>query len=273
LSQFLHFGGKHPSGIRQGDIIGYRHHLEMRNMSSSTIVQHLASISGYYELCRRRGLAADNPANGVERPYVSAYTGATWLSLDKAKLLLAQPDRSTVKGKRDYAILIAISLTSMRCAELCSLKIRDVIHSGERIRLRYIGKGGGDVVREIPSGCWQVIEEYLSASGRHLIRESPVFAAVASGSKKRRAEKPLTTEAVRQMVAGYVREAFGSDVRITPHSLRHTAATLLRANGRELGEIQSFLRHKRAETTRQYLHILETSDAEISESLWEKLTG
>ncbi len=268
LRQFLRFVGKHPARIRQGDVIGYRRHLEMLQGSPSTIVQHLAGVSGYYDLCARRGLTADNPANGVERPHVSAYTAATWLSLEQAR-----PDRSTVRGKRDYAILITIALTAMRRAELCGLKLRHVARSGEKVRLRYTGKGGGEVVRAVPDGCWEVTQDYLAASGRHLTNESPLFTAVPAGSKKRNAEKPLTPEAVRQMVVGYARKAFGSDVRVTPHSLRHTAATLLRTDGRGLEAIQSFLRHKRTETTRKYLHVIEASDADLSEWLWEKLNG
>lgn len=163
------------------------------------------------------------------------------------------------------------ALTGMRRAELCCLKMGHVTRSGEIVRLRYSSKGGGEIVREVPNRCWQAIEDYLDASGRRLTSESPVFSA--TGSKKRKAEKPLSPEAVRQIVVSYARKAFGSDVKVTPHSLRHTAATLLRADGRGLEEIQSFLRHKRAETTRRYLHVVEASDAELGDCIWQKLNG
>jgi integrase/recombinase XerC len=273
LNHFRSFVGKHPADIREGDIIGYRRHLEMLKRSPSTIVQHLACLSGYYELCMRRELAVNNPARSVERPHVSAYTAATWLSLEQARVFLAQPDLSTVTGKRDYAILIVIVLTGMRRSELCGLKMRHIARSGENIRLRYIAKGGSEVVREIPDRCWEAIEDYLATSGRHLTDESPVFASLSAATKKRRAEKPLTPEAIRQIVVGYARKAFSDSIRVSPHTLRHTAATLLRANGRGLEEIQSFLRHKRIETTRRYLHVVATTDAELSECLWQKLTA
>ena len=273
LRQFLRFVAKHPARIRQGDIIGYRQHLETLQRSPSTIVQVLACVTGYYDLCARRGLTGDNPANGVERPHVSAYTTASWLSLEQARLFLSQPDRNTVRGKRDYAILVTIAVTGMRRAEVCGLRMRHVTRPGGKVRLRYIAKGGTEVVREIPDRCWAAIEDYLDVGGRHLSGESPLFAAVTAVSKKGRVEKPLTPETVRQMVAGYARRAFGNDVRVTPHSLRHTAATLLQADGWRLEEIQGFLRHKRTETTRRYLHVMEASDAGMGECLWEKLSG
>jgi len=273
LRRFLSFVGKHPAAIREGDIIGYRRHLETLKRSPSTVVQHLACLSEYYELCIRRELAVDNPVKGVERPQVSVYTAATWLSLEQARVFLAQPDRSTVRGKRDYAILVVIVLTGMRRSELCGLKMRHVARSGEKIRLRYTAKGGSEIVREIPDRCWEAIEDYLASSGRHLTDESPVFTALTAASKKRVAEKPLTPEAVRQIVVVYARKAFGGSIRVSPHTLRHTAATLLRANGRGLEEIQSFLRHKRAETTRRYLYVVATTDAELSECLWKNLNA
>jgi integrase/recombinase XerD len=273
LHQLLRFVAKHPARIRQGDVIAYRQHLETRKRSPSTIVQVLACVSGYYDLCAERGLTANNPARGVERPRVSAYTTATWLSLEQARLFLDLPARSTIRGKRDYAILITIAVTGMRRAELCSLMMRHVARSGGKVRFRYTAKGGGEVVREIPDRCWAAIEAYLDASGRHLTGESPLFAAVTAASKKLKAEKPLSTEAVRQMVAGYAQRAFGDDICVTPHSLRHTAATLLQADGWRLEEIQGFLRHKRAETTRRYLHVTEAGDARMGERLWEKLSG
>jgi integrase/recombinase XerD len=273
LREFLGFTGKHPAEEHQGDVIGYRRHLEMLNRSPSTIVQHLACISGYYDLCARRGLTRDNPATGVERPHVEAYTGATWLNGEQARLFLAQPDRSAVKGKRDYAILVTIIVTGMRRAELCSLKRQHISHRAGQTCLSYIGKGGVGVVRSITARCWDAIQDYLIASGRHLTDDSPVFTALTSTDRAGQTESPLSPEAVRQIVAGYARKAFGDAVRVSPHTLRHTAATLLRQSGRALEEVQGFLRHRRIETTRQYLHTVEASDSELGECIWGELTG
>jgi hypothetical protein len=106
LNQFLVFVAKHPSEVKQSDIIKYRHHLERLERAPSTIRQRLAAVSGYYTFCISRNLTIHNPVRGVNRPSVDAYSDATWLNNDQAKSLLAQPNLNTVRGKRDYAILL-----------------------------------------------------------------------------------------------------------------------------------------------------------------------
>jgi len=280
LSQFLTFTGKHPREIRQSDVIRYRRHLESLKRSPSTISQHLACVSGYYNFCAQRQLSTYNPVKGVERPSVQTYTNATWLSKEQARLLLSQPNRNTVKGKRDYTILLILILTGLRRAELSGIERGDITERAEKIYLRYTCKGGTEIVRDIPTRCWEAIEDYIIASGRELTDSSPIFVAVTdAGERLRRyygkngqnGNKAITPEAIRQIVVCYARKAFGEEIRVTPHTLRHTAGTLLRRSGRRLEEVQSFLKHKRLETTKKYLHVVDASDSEFGESIAEML--
>ncbi len=276
LSQFFTFAAKHASEVRQSDVIRYRHHLEHLGRAPSTIKQHLSAVSGYYNFCISRRITLYNPATGVNRPVVQAYTNASWLDKAQAKLLLSQPNRSTVKGKRDYAILLTLILTGLRRSELTNIRRGDVEERGEKLYLTYICKGGMKIVRDIPRRCWDAIQDYLIASGREIEEDSPLFAPVTEagtwlkryyGKNGSNGHSPMTPEAIRQMVTYYSRRAFGPEVRVTPHSLRHTAATLLRKSGRSIEEVQSFLKHRRIDTTRRYLHVVECDDSEFGESI------
>jgi len=143
LHQFFVFTAKHPSDIKQSDVIRYRHQLESLHRAPSTIRQHLATISGYYSFCISRDLTVYNPVKGVARPSVHAYISASWLTKDQAKKLLSQPDRETVKGKRDYAILLTLFLTGLRRSELANIRRGDIREKGEKLYLTYICKGVG----------------------------------------------------------------------------------------------------------------------------------
>jgi site-specific recombinase XerD len=44
-------------------------------------------------------------------------------------------------------------------------------------------------------------------------------------------------------------------VKVTPHALRHTAATELLRLGAGLYDVSRFLRHRRIETTTRYIHL------------------
>ncbi len=276
LHQFFIFAAKHPSEVKQSDVIRYRHQLENLGRAPSTIRQHLATVSGYYSFCISRDLTLYNPVKGVSRPSVHAYTSANWLTKDQAKALLGQPNRQTVKGKRDYAIILTLLLTGLRRSELTNIRRGDVQERGEKLYLTYTCKGGAQLVRDIPKRCWEAIEDYLVLSGREVTEESPLFVAVTDageglrryyGKNGHNGHHPISPEAIRQMVAYYSRRAFGGDIKVSPHTLRHTAGTLLRKSGRSIEEVQSFLKHRRIDTTRRYLHVVEADDSEFGESI------
>ncbi len=280
LHQFFTFATKHPSKVNQSDVIRYRHQLENLGRASSTIRQHLATVSGYYSFCISRDLTLYNPVKGVSRPSVHAYTSANWLTKDQAKELLGQPSRQTVKGKRDYAILLTLLLTGLRRSELANIKRGDIREKGEKLYLTYICKGGTQLVRDIPERCWEAIVDYLALSGREITDESPLFVSVTdAGERLRRyygknghnGHHPISPEAIRQIVTYYSRRAFGGEVKVSPHTLRHTAGTLLRKSGRSIEEVQSFLKHRRIDTTRRYLHVVEANDSEFGEYIAKML--
>ena len=276
LNQFFTFAAKHPRDVKQSDVIRYRHHLGHIDRASSTIRQHLAAISGYYAFCISRDLTIYNPVTGVNRPSVNAYTSATWLNSTQAKALLSQPNRHTVKGKRDYAILLILLLTGLRRSELVNINRGDIRERGEKIYLTYTCKGGTKIMREIPRRCWAAVSDYLTASSREITDDSPLFVATTDSGERLRhyygknghnGHHPLTPEALRQMVIHYSRCAFGEEVKVSPHTLRHTAGTLLRKSGRQIEEVQHFLKHKKIDTTRRYLHVVEGDDAELGECI------
>jgi len=280
LHQFFVFTAKHPSNIKQSDVIRYRHQLENLHRAPSTIRQHLATISGYYSFCISRDLTVYNPVKGVARPSVHAYISASWLTKDQAKKLLSQPDRKTIKGKRDYAILLTLFLTGLRRSELANIRRGDIREKGEKLYLTYICKGGAQLVRDIPVKCWEAIDDYLVSSGREITDESPLFVAVTDageilrryyGKNCHNGYHPISPEAIRQIVTYYSRRAFGGEIKVSPHTLRHTAATLLRKSGHSIEEVQSFLKHRRIDTTRRYLHVVEAEDSEFGESIAKML--
>jgi len=280
LHQFFVFAAKHPSDIKQSDVIRYRHQLESLHRAPSTIRQHLATVSGYYSFCISRDLTVYNPVKGVARPSVHAYTSASWLTKDQAKKLLSQPDRETVKGKRDYTIILTLLLTGLRRSELANIRRGDIKEKGEKLYLTYICKGGTQLVRDIPVRCWEAIDDYLVSSGREITDESPLFVAVTDageilrryyGKNGHNGYHPISPEAIRQIVTYYSRRALGGEVKVSPHTLRHTAATLLRKSGHSIEEVQSFLKHRRIDTTRRYLHVVEAEDSEFGESIAKML--
>jgi site-specific recombinase XerD len=72
-----------------------------------------------------------------------------FLTEEEAQAILRVPDRRTLQGKRDYAILITLLTTGLRKAELCDLKAGDLKTYRNQAVVDVIGKG--QKFRRIPS--------------------------------------------------------------------------------------------------------------------------
>ena len=80
----------------------------------------------------------------MKRPSVESYEGKTpALGDHQARALLDAPDATTLKGKRDRAILATLLYHALRRDELCKLKIKDFKHERRGVaHLKISGKGG-----------------------------------------------------------------------------------------------------------------------------------
>lgn len=145
---------------------------------------------------------------------------------------------------RDSALLELLYATGMRVAELCGLDRGDVDLS--RRTARVLGKGNKE--RVVPFG-----EAAADALRQWLDRGRPVFAregeALFLGVRGGR----IDPRQVRRVVS---RAAEISGARgLTPHSLRHTAATHLLEGGADLRVVQEMLGHSSLQTTQIYTHV------------------
>ena len=162
--------------------------------------------------------------------------------------LLEAPTSSTWIGRRDRALLLLAVQTGLRVSEITGLRREDVI-LGRGAHVRCHGKGrklrctplGRDVVKVLDA--W--LEENPASS------DHPAFPSSRGGH--------LSPDAIEYLVAKHLATARRRcrslvDRRITPHSLRHTAAMRLLQSGVDRSVIALWLGHESIETTHVYLH-------------------
>jgi integrase len=81
-------------------------------------------LSALFDFLCEKNAVTFNPVKGVLRPAEGANEGKTpALSDEQAKRLLPAPHGTTLKGKRDRAILAVLLYHSLRRAELCRLSL------------------------------------------------------------------------------------------------------------------------------------------------------
>jgi site-specific recombinase XerD len=169
-----------------------------------------------------------------------------YLEPDEVKAILAQPDRSTIEGQRDHALLAFLYNTGARIQEALDLCPR-AIRFDSPACVRLYGKGRKERVCPL----WPETVSLL----RSLLRRQP--RADGEPIFVNRYGVPLGASGVRFKLAEYV-EAGASVVpglsskHVTPHSFRHATAVHLVAAGVDITVIRSWLGHVSLDTTNHY---------------------
>lgn len=229
-------------------ILRYKARLIADKKSEATVNRRLAALLSLVKFARRVGATEADPSDHVDIEKVIPYRDTRGITAEQARRLLRQPDRHTLKGCRDYALLLLMLENALRRAEIISLTVEDF--DPEAHTLRVFGKGRGTQVERITlsrSGV-QAIQDYLRLRGHDEDRTTPLFLNVSSGSYA----QPLTADGLYKIVREMATQA-GLSSRLSPHRLRHTAITLaLDAVGGDLRRVQRLSRHARLDTLRIY---------------------
>ena len=146
----------------------------------------MATISKFFEhLCDEKILDV-NIVQGVQRSKLTTSEGATSsISDHQAKILLESPDPSTLKGKRDRAILATFLFHVLRRSELCQLRIKDVQEREGIKQLRIFGKGSKERYVPVHPVAQARIAEYLSAAGHGNEKEACLFRPISNNTATR----------------------------------------------------------------------------------------
>ncbi len=214
--------------------------LHQRRLAKSSIARKLASVRSCFRFLTRRGLVAGNPARQVRTPSVPRRL-PSFLPQDESKELLDRPVGPSAAGRRDHAILELLYASGLRVAECCGLDLDDL--DRRRATVRVLGKGDKERVVPVGEAALAALDAYLGRRGEG---SGPLFCNQRGGR--------LTPRSVHRIVRRLARAA-GLTRRVSPHTLRHTFATHMLAEGADLRLIQELLGHSRLSTTQRYTHV------------------
>jgi site-specific recombinase XerD len=233
---------------------------EAAGAATATRARRLGAVSAFYawliaeDYTDRANPAAIDPKR---KPKVNPYrTSTSGLSKEQAGDLLAAADADTgPQALRTAAILL---YTGIRVGELVGADVEQLGNDrGHRV-LRFVAKGDQDHLVVLPAPVTRRLDAHLAARD-DLAGDRLPAPAGGAGARPRRplvvtaSGARLDRGAVWRLLRRLARAA-GIPVKMSPHVLRHTCATLARDAGARLEDIQDQLGHADARTTRRYDH-------------------
>jgi integrase/recombinase XerD len=232
-------------------IAGFLNHLEHHRANSvRTRNLRLAAIHSLFRYAQHRHPEhAEDIARVLAIPPKRADRAiVTFLDDAEIQALLDAPDRTTWTGRRDHTLLLVAIQTGLRASELTGLQCGDVhLTSGRHITCQ--GKGRKNRITPLTPTTTAVLEVWLAERAGH--PNQPVFPTARGGT--------LSRDGLDHRLAKYINVASQHcptlrEKRVTPHTLRHTAAMRLLHAGVDTTVIALWLGHERVETTQIYLH-------------------
>ncbi|MBQ7667758.1 MAG: tyrosine recombinase XerC [Clostridia bacterium] len=229
--------------IDLSDLYAYMNYLELdRSNKVVSRARKVASIRSLFNYLTVKAKILDqNPAKELESPKLGKRI-PKYLNVDESKQLLNAIDGDN--KERDYAIITLFLNCGLRLSELISININQIKDD----KLTVIGKGNKERTVYLNHASKTALNEYMRVRPREGVKDRN--ALFLSERKKR-----ISPRAVQYIVKKYLAEAGLDTDKITPHKLRHTAATLMYQYGNvDIRSLQEILGHESVATTEIYTH-------------------
>jgi site-specific recombinase XerD len=212
------------------------------NLSPHSIDNYCRGVKAFFSFLKREDFIQTNPFEKVKLPKLPELVIPTF-SQKEMQSLLAQPDKKSGTGFRDFALMLTLYDSGARLSEIANLQTGDIDY--DQNLLRVMGKGRKQ--RYIPFGK-KVAKALMKY--QHQYRPEPV-----SGDYfwLRSDGKPLSAGRIQKLITKYGKKA--GLARCYAHKLRHTSSvTFLRNGGGEFA-LQKKLGHRSLLMTRHYSNL------------------
>lgn len=232
------------SRLRQADT---NRHFQRKSVTlcPNTLHSLAAALRAFFTFLRWRGDIQTDLASGV--PTVACWRLSTvpkFIEPADVQRLLAGCDQNTIKGQRDYTILLLLARLGLRAGEVVAMRLEDLHWETGEMLVR--GKGQLQDRLPIPADVGKALAKYLRR-GRPRCSSRHVFVRLNAPHREFACPSDVST-IVRQAMdqAGLHPPCRGA------HVLRHSLATHMLQRGASLAEIGEVLRHRAPTTTEHY---------------------
>jgi integrase/recombinase XerD len=208
----------------------------------------LKALKGFFRFLAEKNYSVSDPAKDISYARTPRRLPRSILTGPEAKKVIHAPDTKTASGYRDRTILEVLYSTGIRRSELLNLQLADVDYHDGFVRVNS-GKGSKDRVVPIGKIACRYLENYVKAVRPMFVKDptdNHLFLTV-NGTR-------ISKNRVWELVKVYGKKT-KIKKNISPHTFRHTCATLMLRNKANIRHIQELLGHASLETTQVYTSV------------------
>lgn len=241
-------GMSSPEGITLALLRNWLATLTRDGRSRATVARRAASVRAFTAWCTRRGVMTSDPGERLASPKSGTHLPVVLDQASAERVMehaaVASDDGDPVMI-RDRAIIELLYATGIRVSELCAIDVRDL--DLDRRTVRVTGKGNKQ--RVVPFGlpASRALADWLAV--RVELEGDKSGQAAFLGARGGRVDPRAVRESVHRLTGQ------AGVASVSPHALRHSAATHVLEGGADLRAVQELLGHSSLATTQRYTHV------------------
>jgi integrase/recombinase XerD len=244
LRQYLDFLDLRP--VSPDLVSEYVSHLQEVGLAPSSVARKVAAIRGLHRHLLAAGATTSDPTAIVDAPRHAGSLPKA-LTVDQVLALIESPNIATERGRRDSAVLEFLYATGARVSEAAALDALDCDLDEGTVLLT--GKGNKQRIVPLGGAAREAIRRWLPDRAR--LRRSTAGGAVFLSMRGAR----MTRQGIWLVVRSAARVSGIPVDRVSPHVLRHSAATHMVEGGADLRSVQEMLGHATIATTQIYTRV------------------
>ena len=231
--------------VKYKDISNFIIFLKESKYKSTSINRIISSLKSFYLFLEKKKIIKNNPFALVKSVKTEKRL-PNYFKYDEFNMMLESIEDNTL-GIRNRLILELLLATGMRVSELSNLKITDIDINTKEIRV--FGKGKKERIVYFGEYSLNALKNYLEKSRNILLdgKTSDYLLINNNGGK-------LTDRGVRLIIDNIVKKS-AIKSKVSPHTFRHTFASLMLNEGCDIKSVQELLGHASLSTTGIYTHL------------------
>jgi site-specific recombinase XerD len=229
--------------ITKEDTRKYFYSLMQNKISKRTVSRKQSSFKSWWKYLLRFNFVKEDITDFLDSPKIEKKL-PSFLSIEEIDTCINLL-KDTPSEKRDIAIMELLYSTGIRVSELASLDVRMINYDKKEIRV--IGKRNKERIVILGESTKTILNDYLTNFRSKYIKKATQKALFINLKGER-----LTVRSIQRI---FQKLSISTGKEITPHTLRHSFATVLLNNGADLRSLQELLGHASLQTTQLYTHV------------------